>query len=135
MEGPGRDRMLRQVIALLVLLAGVAERAAGRAVPVRILVLLVLRRAESVARAYAAGALWVDVICYEDGGLDGPPGAAALALRFRALAAALGTLLAPADVLDARTKTAEAAHRRSLARHAAALVTPDVAPAWPHDTS
>jgi hypothetical protein len=134
MEETGRDRMLRQVIALLVLLAGIAERAAGRAFAVRILVLLVLRRAEAVARAYAAGALLVDVICYEDDGdvPGGPPGAQALALRFRALAAALGTLLPEAGDLDAWTKTARAAHRRSLARHA-------VAPAFmrprPDDTS
>lgn len=135
MEGQGRDRMLRQVIALLETLAGVAERAAGRAFPVRFLVLLLLRRAESVARAYAADALLVDVICYEDGDAGGPPGAEALASRFRALAAALGTLLPDAGDLDARTKTARAAHRRSLARRAAALVAPGAAQPWPHDTS
>jgi hypothetical protein len=137
MEEPGQDRMLRRVIALLVLLAGIAERAAGRALPVRLLVLLVLRRAESVARAYVASVLVVDVVCYEDDGdiADGPPGAEALALRLRALAAALVTLLEPPGVLDAWARTAKAARRRSLARHAAALVGPAAAKPRPHDTS
>lgn len=84
-----------------------------------------------------ADALLVDVICYgEEGDVAvGPPDAVALALRIRALAAALGTLLPDEGALDAWERTRKAAHRRSLARHGAVLVAPDLAFAWPHDTS
>ncbi len=135
MQAGQGNRMLRRVIALLVLLAGVADEAAGRSFPVRVLVVLLLRRAEAVARAYAADALLVDVICYEEDGADVPLDAAALALRLRALAAALGTLLDPQDVLDAWARTRKAARRRSLARRAGALVAPAFMRPRPHDTS
>jgi hypothetical protein len=140
MEAPGQDRMLRQVISLLVLLAGIAERAAERAFPVRILVLVLLRRAEFVARGYAARALLVDVVCYEDDGdvPGAPPGAHALALRFRALAAALRTLLAP-DGIPGMGNGCAAAPVRGMARIGSVAghgrVTPACAMPWPFDTS
>jgi hypothetical protein len=112
MEEPRQERMLRQVIALLLLFAGIAERTAGRALPARILVLLLLGRAEAVARNYAAGMLLVDAICYEEDGMAGPPGLAALALRFRALAAALVTLIEPPGLPRGRHDGRRAEQRR-----------------------
>jgi hypothetical protein len=89
--------MLLKIAALLVSLSLVAERAAGRSLPVRFLILLILRRAEAVATAFvvleteAAGATgddfpWLDEIA-EDG--SSPLHAAWFALRFRALAEVL----------------------------------------------
>ena len=89
--------MLPKIAALLVTLSLVAERAAGRSLPVRFLLLLILRRAEAVATAFvvreteAAGATgddfpWLDDIA-EDG--SSPLHAAWFALRFRALAEVL----------------------------------------------
>ncbi|KAB2958114.1 MAG: hypothetical protein F9K19_00505 [Rhizobiaceae bacterium] len=86
--------MLLKIAALLVSLSLVAERAAGRSLPVRFLVLAILRRAESVATAFvaataeSAGATaddfpWLDDIA-ESGA--SPLDAAWLALRFRLLA-------------------------------------------------
>ncbi len=100
----GGGRRLRRIMALLVSLAGLAERAASRSLPVRWLVLWLLRQAESVAEAFV----------FEETGLPLPPveGFAAegfgredalhLAARFRALAAWLGALLAVACLFGRR---------------------------------
>ncbi|CAG0977587.1 hypothetical protein GPROT1_02041 [Gammaproteobacteria bacterium] len=95
--GVRNEPVLLKIAALLVTLSLVAERAAGHSWPVRFLLLLILRRAESVATAFvfreteAAGASaddfpWLDEIA-EDG--SSPLHAAWFALRFRALAAVL----------------------------------------------
>ena len=89
--------MLLKIAALLVSLSLVAERAAGRSFPVRLIVLLLLRRAEAVATAFvaaaaeAAGATADDFPWLDDAPEDGasPLDAAWLALRFRLLAALL----------------------------------------------
>ena len=98
MDGGMRNGgMLLKIAALLVALSLVAERAAGRSLPVRFLVLLILRRADAVATAFvvleteAAGAAaddfpWLDEAA--EGG-SSPLDAAFLALRFRLLAAVL----------------------------------------------
>jgi hypothetical protein len=89
--------MLPKIAALLLSLALVAERAAGRSWPVRFLLLLILRRAEAVATSFvvreaaAVGAAaddfpWLDEAA--EGG-SSPLDAAFLALRFRLLAAVL----------------------------------------------
>lgn len=89
------ERTLRRIIALLVALAGLAERAAARAFPVRFVVLCLLRRAEAVAIAYAADETWLDLSGFDVdtqagfGALD----AAILALRLRTLAALLSAVL------------------------------------------
>ena len=100
MEGALRDRRtLRRIAALLLALALLAERAAGRSFPIRFLVLSILCRAEAVARAYVAGATeadWPrpDLPCFGEplamrgGAID----AEILALRLRMLAAVLGVL-------------------------------------------
>ena len=90
------DRTLGRIVATLVALAVLAERAAGRSYPVRCLVLFILRQAESVAGSFVAEAMQT----FRPGGLvrippipNSPADATGLAMRFRALAAALGALL------------------------------------------
>ena len=87
------DRTLGRIVATLVALAVLAERAAGRSYPVRCLVLFILRQAESVAGSFVAEAMQT----FRPGGLvrippipNSPDDATGLAMRFRALAAALG---------------------------------------------
>jgi len=98
MDGAVRNGgMLLKIAALLVSLSLVAERATGRSLPVRFLVLAVLRRAEAVATAFvaaaaeAAGATADDFPWLDEAPEDGasPLDAAWLALRFRLLAALL----------------------------------------------
>jgi len=98
MDGAVRNGgTLQRIVALLLSLALVAQRAAGRSLPVRFLLLLILRRAEAVATSFvvreieAAGASdddfpWLDDIA-ESG--SSPLDAAFLALRFRLLAEVL----------------------------------------------
>ena len=88
-------RALLRIASLLALLALVAERAAGRSVPVRIVVLAVLRHAEAVARCFVAEETRFDLSCLEDGveQRGHPVEAAWLALRFRLLAAMLADLV------------------------------------------
>ena len=120
------DRTLRRIIATLVALAVLAERAAYRSLPVRWLVLCLLRHAEPVTRDHVAETTGWDCFDLEvafgigdvrDAGFDagqgagngladghiltgsgsGPADALALAWRLRALAAVLGALLQPAS--------------------------------------
>jgi hypothetical protein len=99
MQGEARDdRRLRRIIALLVSLAGLAEQAAGRCYPLRFIVLLVLRRAQSAACDYVADAALLDGLWFDDGMQDGcrPEDAVLLGQRFRWLAAVVAGLLSPA---------------------------------------
>lgn len=50
----GTDR-LERIVALLLALAGLAERAAGRSAPVRFIVLWILGQADAVVRNFVAG--------------------------------------------------------------------------------
>jgi hypothetical protein len=122
------DRTLRRTIALLVSLAVLAERAAARSFPVRWFVLALLRHAETVALGFAAEATRVDWVRFEEDDREagyGPIAAAVLAGRFRALAALLGTLLAPPDGRDGRTRGRSAAPCLAPGAHARF-----VTPAW-----
>ena len=122
------DRRLRRIIAMLVALAVLAERAATRSLPVRWLVLCLLRHAEAVTRDHVAettGWGWSDLevafgIDAPEAGFDagqgvgngfadegiltgasnGPADALALAWRLRMLAAVLGAFLPPASGFD-----------------------------------
>jgi hypothetical protein len=89
------ERLLRRIIALLVSLAVLAERAAERSLPVRWLVLWILRRAETVLEDFVFDETGVPPPVME--GFEpignGPDDAFALAARFRAFAAVLTTLL------------------------------------------
>ena len=92
-------KALRRLVALLLALADLAERAAGRSRPVRHLVLWFLRQAEEIARDHVAGLTRAAfppapaAILYES---DSAADAMRLALGFRALAAALAVLTAEA---------------------------------------
>jgi hypothetical protein len=96
MNRAGRDdRTLIRIAAMLVALAVLAERAAGRSLPVRWFVLCILRRAETVAHVFVMEAMPVDWPCLEEA-LEietSPVDAAWLAWRLRLLAAILYALL------------------------------------------
>lgn len=91
----GDDRMLRRIIALLVSLAVLAERAAARSLAVRLFVLWLLRRAEAKARDLVLEETGLPVLNVEGFPAvgDGPADALALAARLGALAALLAALL------------------------------------------
>ena len=78
---------LSRIVATLLALAVLAERASTRSLPVRWLVLTILRQAESVAWEFVGAARQAPET------RNGPEDAILLASRFRALAAALGALL------------------------------------------
>ena len=100
----GDERTLRRIMALLIALAALAERAAGRSYPVRCLVLWILGRAEAVARDFVADATGMPpaVFAVVPQVHGGPADALRLAARLAALAAALGALLPVACRLDRR---------------------------------
>ena len=89
--GVREERALMRIAAVLVTLSMLAERAADRAFPVRILAFVVLRWAEVVARTFVAEVTATDWSCFDDAAETGagPLDAAGLAVRFRLLAAAL----------------------------------------------
>lgn len=90
------ETTLRRIIALLVSLAVLAERAASRCSPVRWFVLLILRRAEQAAQAFVFEATGMPPFI-EGFAAAGNRAEDALRLsaRFHALAAALAALLPP----------------------------------------
>ena len=95
--GMREERALGRIAAILVMLSLVAERAAGRSLPVRFLLLLILRRADAVVTAFvvretqAAGATGDDFpwLGEEADSGSSPLHAAWFALRFRLLAEVL----------------------------------------------
>ena len=140
MDGRARNgRRLRSIIALLLSLASVADAAAGRAFPIRWLVLAILRRGERAAQVYVAEAMqveWADLEGAMEAGVD-PGDAALLAWRFRWFAAVLGTVLeqlggggvdGAADRLDRASRSLAPCARRHLA-------VPGGGSPWPNDTS
>lgn len=91
----GDERAIRRIMALLVALAVLAERVAARSLPVRCLVLCVLRRAEVAAAAFVFEATGTPLAGMPALTIPNDPAdAIRLAARFHALAAALGALLA-----------------------------------------
>ena len=100
----GGERILRRIIALLVSLAVLAERAAERSLPVRWLVLWILRRAETVVEDFVFDETGMPPPAMEGISLagNGPDDALRLAARFRALAAALCALLPLASMFGRR---------------------------------
>ena len=119
MEGALQDRgSLKGIAATLLSLALLAERAAGRSLPVRFLVLVILGRAEAIARRFVAreaAALIAEAIdagcpdvhipdlaCLDEpGGLHyGAADASLLSLRLRILAAVLGMFSDAEDICD-----------------------------------
>ena len=132
MEGVLQDRRtLRRIAALLLALAMLAERAAGRSFPVRFLVLSILCRAEAVARGFVAEATQSDWPWLEEppGMRASPADAAVLALRLRMLAAVLGVLS------GAPGRSAGGAPRRPAPDPVLLLLFPARRRPRPHDTS
>jgi hypothetical protein len=129
------ERMMRRIIALLVAFAALADRAASCCHPVRFLLLLLLRRAETLARDYVADVMLVDGLWFDDGMecTSRPQDAALLAERFRLLAEELVGLLAPALRFGAPLARADACPTRSASRRAPAsarfAAMPGLAPA------
>ncbi len=115
----GVRRQLRRIVALLLALGLLAERAAGRHGPVRLLVAWVLRHGEAVAADHVLAvtgrlpAAPCRLECSDAGCLD-------LAARFRALAAALSAFVEAAAMagVPVAARTAHAA-RHALAALAA----------------
>jgi hypothetical protein len=89
------ERTLRRIIATLVALALLAERAAGRSWPVRRLVLWMLRRAEFAVGDYVFAVTGTPPSAFAGIAEDesGPEEAFRLAASFRMLAAVLGAVL------------------------------------------
>ncbi|MCV0395245.1 MAG: hypothetical protein K5872_07430 [Rhizobiaceae bacterium] len=85
------DGRLRRIIAVLVALAVLAERAADRSFPVRCFVLWILRRAEAVVAEFVAEATGMPQPAFAGIGTTGndPEDALLLAARLHALAEAL----------------------------------------------
>lgn len=89
--------MLKRIVALLLALAALADRAALAPRPVRAYVLDILRQAEAVAQAFVVGmARDLGAAMPPRAGLyrDDPDDATRLALRLRVLALALASLAA-----------------------------------------
>ena len=111
----GRDR-LERIAALLLSLAGLAERAAARSAPVRFIVLWLLRQAETVAADFVGiewnATFWDDPSGFAPDHLGyGPADALALALSLRLLA-----LVVQATAQDAARHPDEAALSACLDR-------------------
>lgn len=89
-------KTLRRIVALLLSLAGLAERAAGRSATVRMAVLWLLWPAEAIASDYVADLTGCACpVAWQ----SGPDEAIHLAAVFRALATALMALVAAAPAL------------------------------------
>ena len=131
------DRTLRRIIALLIALAALTERAAGRFFPVRWLVLCVLRRAEVVGRDFVietAPWAWPYLEDALDAG-SSPMDAVLLGQRLRMLAAVLRALLTPDDSLDGWMSGRDTARRSPASFACRLLFTPDCRRPALHDTS
>ena len=128
-------RTLSRIVEMLMALAVLAERAGSRSLPVRFLVLFILRRVETVAHAFVVDAVRMDwpfdeeILAVD----NGPADAIWLAWRFRVLAAALSALLRMVSCLDSRNAIFDRAPRR-LVTHSR-LVASDAWGAKLHDTS
>ncbi|RST85974.1 hypothetical protein EJC49_13015 [Aquibium carbonis] len=135
------ERTLRRIIARLVSFAMLAECAAGRSLPVRWLVLAILRHAEGVVFDHLAETTgWDWASCFEDEpeGGSGPADAAILACRLRMLAAMLGALLLPEncfDDLDGWLASHDVAVRGRVSRVLSGLGTPRAWSPYAPDTS
>jgi hypothetical protein len=126
--------MLRRIIALLVSLAFLAERAAERSLPVRWLVLWILRRAETVVEDFVFDETGTPPPATQGFALagNGREDALRLAARFRAFAAALCALLPLACPFGRRPALGGVAfgHVAPCCRRLPSVWTPN-----PYDTS
>ncbi len=128
------DRVLRRIVALLVALAVLAEQVAHRSTPVRLIVLWLLRRAETVAAEFVFEETGIPAPAVEGGGWVGNEveDALRIAERLRLLAAWLSALLPDAVLPKGRSGR----HRFASGRLRPAFVR--AAGGWslvPNDTS
>lgn len=112
----------RGIAATLLALALLAERTSVRCFPVRFFVLVILFRAEAIARTFVAREIeadWPDSPCLEDPGARhyGAADAALLALRLRMLAVVLGALADAEDDCDDRSQGTADRSPSSVAPH------------------
>ena len=131
------ERRLRRIIATLVALAALADRAACRSFPVRWVVLALLRYAETVALDYVvevAPWAWPYVEDEPESG-SSPIDAVLLGRRLRMLAALLGALLPPACHEDDWTARRDAAPTGPASNARRRSVTPGGWTPALHDTS
>jgi hypothetical protein len=135
MEFARRDfQTLSRIVAILIALAALAERAAGKPFPVRWIVLAILRQAEAVAAGFVAETMPADWPCVEQSletGSD-PADAAWLAWRFRMLAALLGALLRCECLADCRRIAGPPARTAMPGLRLPTIIVPQPVPA---DTS
>lgn len=133
----GRDRGLERIVAMLVALAVLAERAAVRSFPVRWVVLCLLRRAEPVVRSCVAEVTQCEWPCPHDVSDTRyrPADAELLAAFFRAMAAALAALLPPAHCLPGRSRLVDGTRGGIAPRCGWLAVAPWRRPVEPNDTS
>jgi len=117
------QRRLRRLAALMVSCAGLAEQAAGRSLPVRWLVIFILRCAEEVVGDYLDGLTGNPRRLAEPLPDDSPAEAFRLAQAFRALAAALALFV---DDLFERWLVLPARRERAASRLPAAPGAPAV---------
>lgn len=131
----GDDRTLRRIIAMLVALAALAEAVAALSLPVRFLVLCVLRHAEAVAQGFVAEATGTPgpAIGEIPTIRNGPADAVLLAVRLRALAAGLTALLGAARRFPCRNVRIGGALQRFAP--CPGLITLGGWTIKPHDTS
>ncbi|MCV0397734.1 MAG: hypothetical protein K5878_20465 [Rhizobiaceae bacterium] len=135
------DGRLRRIIAVLVALAVLAERAADRSYPVRCFVLWLLRRAEAAVADFVAEATGMPQPAFAGIGTTGndPEDALLLAARLHALAEALAVLLRCALVLPPlggkRWRGRSPSRRGTTPCPGRLALAPDGLTAGPNDTS
>ncbi|MCV0396676.1 MAG: hypothetical protein K5872_23230 [Rhizobiaceae bacterium] len=132
------DGRLRRIIAVLVALAVLAERAADRSYPVRCFVLWLLRRPEAVVADFVFEATGMPQPAFAGIGTTGnePEDALLLAARLHALAEALAVLLRWALILPPlRGRERSPSRRGATPRPGRLALTPDGLTAGPNDTS
>ncbi|HTV71612.1 MAG TPA: hypothetical protein VMF90_24030 [Rhizobiaceae bacterium] len=139
-EANDDGQTLARIARMLVALAVLAERACGRSLPIRCLILWILRQAEAVARDFVIGeALAVGVAApYQPAPMpsgDSVADLVRLAACFRALALAMRKLPRPAHRFASRS-----ARRCTMLRQLALFVlamssVPPLAAPRPFDTS
>ncbi|MCV0397538.1 MAG: hypothetical protein K5872_20205 [Rhizobiaceae bacterium] len=131
------DGRLRRIIAVLVALGVLAERAADRSYPVRCFVLWILRRAEAAVADFVAEATGMPQPAFAGIGTTGndPEDALLLAARLRALAEALGVLLRRVRPSPCGSAGIGSAPRRLAQRPGRLTLIPGGLAAGPYDTS
>lgn len=137
LSGEWDERGTRRIIALLLSLANLAERAAARSLPVRWLVLVLLRRAQAVVLPLVVEVAGIDPACFDDpeAGFR-PVDAMLLAASLRMIATLLSACLSGSTIaLTVRAPRGHAARTACSLLFHSALANPLGLPQAPWDTS